>query len=147
MISCLSLCRVWKARHLPCIKLTKLAKKSKVILTRCLSSFEKTVKRFQKHTGCEKRSQFWRSRFVFRPRGTTRPRQSRCKGCPRDSCYKPWSQPDPIRSYKSFRNFGAWFCTTKTPKLLTWLKNVLIRHTFVLKFAQNKVRVPQRNYM
>ena len=33
MISCLSLCRVRKARHLPCIKLTKLAKKSIVILT------------------------------------------------------------------------------------------------------------------
>lgn len=43
-----------------------------------------------------------------------------------------------LRSYKSFRNFSAWFCTTRTPKLLTWLKNVLIRHTFVLKFVQNE---------
>ena len=34
--------------------------------------------------------------------------------------------------------FGAWFCTTRTPKLLTWLKNVLIRHTFVLKFVKNE---------
>ena len=41
-------------------------------------------------------------------------------------------------SYKSFRNFGAWFCTIRTPELLIWLKNVLIRHTFVLKFVQNE---------
>ena len=48
------------------------------------------------------------------------------------------TQLDPFRSYKSFRNFSAWFCTTRTPKLLAWLKNVLIRHTFVLKFVQNE---------
>ena len=71
----------------------------------------KTVKRLPRHTRCEKRSKFWWSRFVFRPKGITR--QSKRRSC--DSCCKPWSQPDPIRSYKSLRSFGAWFCTTKTP--------------------------------
>lgn len=39
---------------------------------------------------------------------------TKCRSC--DSYCKPWSQPNPIWSYKSFRNFGAWLCTTKTPK-------------------------------
>ena len=84
-----------------------------------------------------RRSPFWCSQFVFRPRGITR-QWSRCRRRSCDSCCKPWSQPDPFRSYKSFRNFSACFCTTRTPKLLAWLKNVLIRHTFVLKFVQNE---------
>ena len=114
-------------------KVGEISKKNpKWFWRRCPSSFERTFNRSQKHTGCEKRSQILRSRLVLPPRGITR--QSRCKSRSCDSCWKPWSQPDPIRSYKSFRNFGAWFCTTETPKLLTWLKNVLIRHTFVLKF-------------
>ena len=86
-----------------------------------------TVKRFQQHTGCENRSQFrlltkWNYKAM-------RSLQA--------SFMRFLSQPDPFRSYKSFRNFGAWFCTTRAPKLLTWLKNVLIGHTFVLKFVQN----------
>ena len=41
------------------------------------------------------------------------------------------------------QEFSAWFCTTRTPKLLTWLKNVLIRHTFVLKFVQNESAIKE----